>query len=166
MSALYADPLKLWARLLRRVERTESGCWQFIGATNSRGYGIVCSGRKGKNVLTHRLAVIVRDGSIPDGMTVDHQCHDSLTCRADVDCPHRRCVNPAHLAVMTLAENTARRWEAGLCAKGHPLTRRTTGQRRQRECLVCRSEYLTTYTAARVAAAGLVVTPGALALTP
>ena len=159
MTTIYADPLTLWARLLRRVERTHDGCWTFTGATNSRGYGIVCSGRKGKSILTHRLAVIVRDGSIPDGMTVDHQCHDSQTCRLDADCPHRRCVNPAHLAVMTSADNAARKWESGLCAKGHKLTRRTTGARRQRECLVCKTEYMARYYEARQAASRVFATP-------
>lgn len=110
MSTIYADPHHLWARLLRRVERHPSGCWIFPGSTNSRGYGLVCSGRKNKNVLTHRLAVIVRDGGIPDGMTVDHQCHDSQTCRLANACPHRRCVNPAHLKVMTAGDNLRRRW--------------------------------------------------------
>lgn len=110
MSVIYADPQMLWERLLRRVTVTASGCWQFTGCTNSRGYGLVCSGRKSKNILTHRLAVIVRDGGIPEGMTVDHQCHDSLTCLLNDECPHRRCVNPAHLRVMTGADNTRRRW--------------------------------------------------------
>jgi len=139
MTAIYADPATLWERLLDRVTVTDSGCWVFTGCTNSRGYGLVCSGRKGKNILTHRLAVIVRDGGIPDGMTVDHQCHDSHTCRLDADCPHRRCVNPAHLKVMSMRDNAARKWESGLCAEGHELTRRATG-RRQRECLVCKRE--------------------------
>ena len=145
MTTLYADPHALVARMLRRTVRTESGCWIFQGATNSRGYGIVCSGRKGKSVLTHRLVVIARDGEIPNGMTVDHQCHDSHVCRDVASCVHRRCVNPEHLAVMTAAENTGRRWESGLCAKGHPLTRRTKGTRRQRECLVCKSDYMAQY---------------------
>lgn len=136
MSTFYADPQILWTRLLRRVEVTPAGCWLFTGCTNSRGYGLVCSGRKGKNILTHRLAVIVRDGSIPDGMTVDHQCHDSQTCQLDKDCPHRRCVNPAHLRVMTAADNTRRRFEVPLCAHGHVLTWRK--DRRSRECVTCR----------------------------
>jgi hypothetical protein len=111
MTAVYVDPAILWGRILERIEQTASGCWLFTGCTNSRGYGLVFSGRKGKNILAHRLAVIVRDGSIPDGMTVDHQCHDSQTCRLDAGCPHRRCVNPAHLRVMTSADNVRRRWE-------------------------------------------------------
>ena len=154
MTTLYADPAKLWARLLERITVDPSGCWIFPGAVNSRGYGLVCSGRKGKNILTHRLAVIVRDGSIPEGLTVDHQCHDSRKCDT-ATCPHKRCVNPDHLAVMTAGQNVARIWESGLCRKGHPLTR-TKGKRRNRQCLICKAAYMQTYTAARVAAVGLV----------
>ena len=111
MTALYAEPATLWDRLLKRTTITESGCWIFTGCTNSRGYGLVCAGRKGKNILTHRLAVIVRDGAIPDGMTVDHQCHDSASRLLAEECPHRRCVNPAHLRVMSAADNTRRRFK-------------------------------------------------------
>ena len=134
-----ADPQTLFARLLRRTVRTEDGCWRFTGGVNSRGYVNVSAGRRGLMILGHRLAILARDGDIPDGMTVDHQCHDSHTCRLDADCPHRRCVNPAHLKVMSMRDNAARKWESGLCAEGHELTRRATG-RRQRECLVCKRE--------------------------
>lgn len=52
----------------------------FAGSVNSTGYGIVGAGRKGKTVLAHRLVVIARDGAIPEGMTVDHHCHNSYVC--------------------------------------------------------------------------------------
>jgi hypothetical protein len=138
VTTIYADPVELFARLLRRTVRTESGCWHFTGTTNSRGYSCVGSGKRGKSILGHRLAVLARDGQIPDGMTVDHQCHDSQTCRDDADCPHRRCVNPDHLRVMSNADNTGRVWEAGTCRKGHPLTPRKDGKR---QCVTCRREY-------------------------
>ena len=138
MTTLYADPLTLWARLLRRTVRSESGCWIFTGATGSTGYGSVGSGLQGKTVLAHRLAVIVRDGAIPDGMTVDHACHDSYVC-TEKPCPHRRCVNPDHLRVMSTAENTGRQWERGTCRKGHPLSERPDG--RARRCRTCAAIY-------------------------
>jgi hypothetical protein len=102
----------LWARLLRRVTRTPEGCWRFTGSVNSRGYGLVANGVKGQTITAHRLAVLFRDGSVPDGMTIDHQCHDSQVCAGGPKCPHRRCVNPSHLEVMTNAANNARRWVA------------------------------------------------------
>lgn len=148
MSALvYGDPVVLYLRMLRRVVRAENGCWLFTGSTTSRGYGCVGSGATGKSITTHRLTVIARDGFIPEGMTVDHSCHDSQTCRLDRDCPHRRCVNPVHLVVMTQAKNIGRQWEAGLCRKGHPLTERK--DRPGRICRTCAAAYLLTWQRAR-----------------
>ena len=99
----------LWARTLRRVTRTPEGCWRFNGAVTSGGYGCVGSGIRSQTITTHRLAVLHRDGFIPAGMTVDHQCHDTQTCKRGVRCEHRRCCNPAHLKVMTMAANNRRK---------------------------------------------------------
>ena len=121
MSALYAPAEVLWARLLKRVTVTESGCWEFQGSVTSRGYGSVGAGRKSKSITAHRLAVIVRDGGIADGMTVDHMCHNAdRDCKGGPTCRHRRCVNPEHLSVCDLATNTGRRtFRAHWCPKGH-----------------------------------------------
>jgi hypothetical protein len=109
MTAIYADPRSIWERVLPRVVQTVTGCWEWTGAVNSRGYGQIGSGRKSRTVTVHRLAVIVRDGrDIPSGMTVDHLCHKADECSDGNWCRHRRCVNPAHLAVATAAANTAR----------------------------------------------------------
>jgi hypothetical protein len=110
MSTAYLEPATLFARMLRRCTRSAEGCWVYTGSTNSRGYSQVCSGRKSKNMLGHRLAVLARDGSIPAGLTVDHTCHNSARCLAGDSCEHRRCVNPRHLAVVTRGANTGRRW--------------------------------------------------------
>lgn len=120
-AAIYAPAEKIWQRVLRRVEVDNDGCWIWMGTVNSRGYGCVGAGKSSRTVLVHRVAVMVRDGGIPEGMTVDHMCHQSEVCRLADDCPHRRCVNPEHLAVVTLADNIRRQWEAGKCRKGHPL---------------------------------------------
>ena len=94
---IYLPADVLVARLMRRVTKTRT-CWIFNGCVNSRGYGSVGAGRKSKSVLAHRLVVIARDGEIPGDMTVDHTCEV------------KRCVNPAHLQVVTRAENTSLRY--------------------------------------------------------
>lgn len=97
-SALYLPADVLVERMMRRVTKAETGCWLFEGCLNSKGYGCVGSGKKGKSVLAHRLVVIARDGAIPDPLTVDHMCEV------------KRCVNPDHLQVVTRGENTRLRY--------------------------------------------------------
>lgn len=138
MSApIYAPVERIWQRVLRRVEVNSDGCWIWTGTVNSRGYGCIGSGKRSRTVLVHRIAVMFRDGAIPDGMTVDHRCHHSDTCRLDADCRHRRCVNPEHLAVVTLAANVARTWESGRCRQGHLLREKKRKDRIARYCPEC-----------------------------
>lgn len=142
MSTLYADPHTLVARILRRTVRNDNGCWIWTGARTSVHYGIISGGKRQHPVLTHRVMVIARDGGIPDGMTVDHLCHDAYTCTAK-PCPHRRCVNPDHLAVVSNRANNARNWDRGTCREGHPLTKRPGSK--YRYCKTCGNEYSRKY---------------------
>ena len=136
-ATVHADPKALFARMLRRCVRTDEGCWRFTGASNSRGYSIVGAGGKGKTILGHQLAMLAAGIDVPQGHNIDHQCHDSHECRLDANCPHRLCVNPAHLAVVLAGENTARRWERGLCEQGHPFSFRQRGAGKARYCSEC-----------------------------
>lgn len=82
-----------WTRAQTRVERIpESGCWVYMGATNSRGYGNVGIGST-ETILAHRLAYEQVHGPVPAGMFVCHQC--------DVKC----CVNPDHLYAGSRLDN-------------------------------------------------------------
>jgi hypothetical protein len=100
MSTVYVDAGVLWVRALRKVRRAPNGCWIYTGATQSKGYACVASGKKGKTILGHRLAVLVRDGELTS-LPIDHLCGV------------RPCINPAHLEVVTTAENNrrAREWK-------------------------------------------------------
>lgn len=90
-------------RLLDKVERvTESGCWVFSGAVDPCGYARIAL--NGVNRQAHRVSYELHVGEIPAGMQIDHLC--KVRC----------CVNPAHLEVVTQAENTRR---ADSYAKGH-----------------------------------------------
>jgi hypothetical protein len=85
-----------------------SGCWLWIGAVQSSGYGNF--GTDGKNYLAHRVSYTERRGPIPEGMTIDHKCRT------------RSCVNPDHMEVVPFKENLRRRNAAKThCKNGHPL---------------------------------------------
>lgn len=90
-----ALPQRFWSKVRIR----QDGCWEWTGYVDPGGYGIY--GGRG----VHRVVMqAVRD--IPDGLVVDHTCHDPALCRLDTKCPHRRCCNPAHLRITTHAQNT------------------------------------------------------------
>jgi len=65
-------------------------------STVRKGYGRFTV-RTGRAVTAHRYAYEMAFGPIPDGMTIDHLCNNTL------------CVNPGHLEPVTLLENIARR---------------------------------------------------------
>lgn len=98
--------------LLSRV--SIEGCWVWNGALDANGYGRL-GGRKWSTNLAHRLSYIEFVGPIPEGMTIDHLCRN------------RRCINPAHLEPVTIAENVMRGESLPAinarkthCPQGHP----------------------------------------------
>lgn len=95
----------------RQIGVSSTGCWLWAGHTNSGGYGVYTP-PGGKQVRAHRYAYELRHGEIPEGMTIDHVCHGP-DCMQGYLCLHRRCVNPDHLAVVTLSENSACHRRAG-----------------------------------------------------
>lgn len=82
-----------WAK----VDKTD-GCWLWTRATQ-RGYGVATVAFRTQGVA-HRYAYELLVGPIPEGMTIDH-----VKARG---CTSKRCVNPAHMEVVTRGENTAR----------------------------------------------------------
>jgi len=110
-------PLRFW----RKVYADPSGCWLWRGG-RSRGYGYFYYGLR--NVQVHRLAYEKLIGSIPAGLTIDHQCHNLDTeCVGGDACPHRACVCPHHLEAVTMRENATRGAARKATARcGHPFS--------------------------------------------
>lgn len=112
---------------------TRTDCIVWSGAQNSKGYG--CYGVAGKSELAHRVAWEDVNGLIPEDMTIDHRCRV------------RACVNVEHMEIVSIAENTRRRFRAaggldvgGQCKRGHEMTElnlyiRPSGSRDCKDCM-------------------------------
>jgi hypothetical protein len=93
-------PAPLEVRFWAKVDKTKD-CWNWTASRGTAGYGqIGIGGRYGRPHLAHRVAYELEIGPIPDGMQVDHICHNRI------------CVNPSHLRLATNKENNEHR--AGL----------------------------------------------------
>ena len=66
-------------------------CWIWSGCTNRQGYGV--TRHNGKPAKAHRVAYSFDNGAIPEGMVIDHICHNTS------------CVKPAHLRLATQKQN-------------------------------------------------------------
>jgi hypothetical protein len=130
-------------RILQRVRITASGCWVVERSLNENGYARIgwTDGDGRHQAYTHRAMWLATSGPIADGRELDHLCRT------------RSCCNPAHLEVVTPAEN-ARRGRGGEvggarqrakthCPYGHEYTLENTyifPKSGGRACRVCRLE--------------------------
>lgn len=106
------------ANFAGKFEQTESGCWVWVKAIQTRGYGSVCIGQ-GKTALAHRAAWESWFGPVPDGLTIDHLCRN------------KRCIHPCHMEPVTGAVNSRRATAYYLAGNamypcGHPRTPENT----------------------------------------
>lgn len=132
------------ARFQRQIKPNDNGCWIWQGTGSPDGYGHFQPAAGEKRWMAHKWSYTMHKGAIPDGMQVDHKCHtDDTSCPGGAGCTHRKCVNPAHLEVVTASENTKRQRHykraRTACPKGHlyagdNLIEGSDGKRRCREC--------------------------------
>lgn len=88
------------------VEKTD-GCWFFGGSMAANGYGRFFTTEG--TVAAHRYAYEQVVGPIPEGLDLDHMCHnEDADCPGGWECRHRACVNPDHLDPATRALNMQR----------------------------------------------------------
>lgn len=112
--------MSLPLNIAKRIVESPGGCWIFTGAKQSRGYGSVGIGNK-RTALAHRVAYEALVGPVPEGMTIDHLCEV------------KACVNPAHLEVVTAAENLRRYFvNRGTCACDACIACRLRAEKRAR----------------------------------
>jgi hypothetical protein len=144
-------------RLLANRSVQPNGCWHYTARIDEDGYGRC--GYEGKTgVKVHRVAYMVFIGPIPEGMTVNHKCHDDDPDCPGGYCPHRRCFNPDHLVAVTVPENldngkTPSSINAAKekCDNGHEFTPLNTYIRPDgtRRCKTCQAEAAVRYEAHR-----------------
>ena len=145
----YGDPLGTppkqsdeEAYLSRFEQRGPDECWPWTAGKFKKGYGKFSRGNK--KFQAHVFGWKMRFGSIPEGLVIDHVCHNDSGCAGGDSCLHRACQNPAHWELVTPAVNT-KRGQGGArlrnlthCKNGHEFTEENTyrvnGTRRCRQC--------------------------------
>jgi hypothetical protein len=134
------------APLTKLAERTApgpKGCVLYTGYITGGGYGQISV--NGTQKLAHRAVYELTVGPIPEGMELDHTCHNrDASCMGGTTCLHRRCINVDHLEPVTGAENTRRGKSWAIngtkthCSNGHPYSEENThwydGRRYCRPC--------------------------------
>lgn len=121
------DSYRFWGRVDKRGPVGPMGrCWLWTGSTSADGYGRFWAG--GRMVKAHRWAWEQENGPVPEGLTLDHECHNAvpvLACPPGRTCCHRACVRPSHLEPVTDAEN--RRRARARRERGQPRAQRQRG---------------------------------------
>lgn len=95
-NALRSQLPNLRVYFLSHLASGNNGCIEWTGHIKPEGYGQVSVKIRQRSYCfgAHRVSWELHRGHIPEGMTINHRCRN------------RRCVNPDHLEVMSMRQNT------------------------------------------------------------
>src|ERR1700757_1576049 len=113
-------PINILCRALiedRSQPNPNTGCWTWMGARQSGGYGQIQIA--GKSWLAHRASWTTFRGQIPQGLNVLHHCDNRI------------CVNPPHLFIGTQRDNWQDALEKGRITGEPPESARTKARVRR-----------------------------------
>jgi hypothetical protein len=128
----YVNTRPIEQRFWPRILVVASGCWEWQGARNGKGYGHIRYLGKVREV--HRLVFELLGVSLPQ-LPIDHLCRNTA------------CLNPTHLEPVSTQVNvlrgigpTAINAKKTQCPLGHPLANEnlytySDGRRACRQCL-------------------------------
>ena len=131
-------------RLAAGLARMPNGCLEWTGSLDRKGYGRISV--NDKYVGTHRVAWMLVNGPIPDGLCVLHHCDDPPCVQTDPTEGYPE----GHLFLGTHADNNAdkaakKRSRNGneaktQCKRGHPFDEVNTyvPPTGRRHCLTCK----------------------------
>lgn len=94
---------RFWAKV---DKAGPNGCWLWLGTCGEYGHGQVSIGNS-RRTATSRVSWELHHGKIPTGMVVCHKCDNPP------------CVNPAHLFLGTLKDNSEDCVRKGRIARSH-----------------------------------------------
>ena len=120
-------------KLFKRAPAADSGCLEMTSGV--QGFGYARMKHDGKYRFMHRYILEKTEGlKIPAGMHIDHLCRNP------------KCINPAHLEIVTPKENTLRgigptavNSRKTHCIHGHEFSKENTFYKKTDNARVCRA---------------------------